>query len=89
MKKEKEKKEPDYPKKEKGYFMDEQKFSKFSNSIFQITIIGYLFGLYLNIIFIDCWRKKIGLISTFLKLFLNIIVMQIIVGKICKHEEEK
>ena len=89
MKKEKEKKEPDYPKKEKGYFMDEQKFSKFSNSIFQITIIGYLFGLYLNIIFIDCCRKKIGLISTFLKLFLNIIVMQIIIRKICKHEEAK
>jgi len=89
MKKEEENKEADYPKKEKGYFMDEQKFSKFSNSIFQITVIGYLCGLYLNILYIDCWRRKIGLISTFLKLFLNIIVMQIFMGKICKIEEAK
>ena len=89
MKKEEENEEQDYPKKEKGYFMDEQKFSKFSKSIFQITIIGYLCGLYLNIIYIDCWRKKIGLISTFLKLLMNIFVIQIIIGKICKQEEEQ
>ena len=89
MKKEEENKEPDYPKKEKGYFMDEQKFSKFSNSIFQITIIGYLCGLYLNFIYIDCWRKKNGLISTFLKLFLNIVIMEIIIRKICKNDEAK
>ena len=80
---------PDYPKKEKGYFMDEQKFSRFSNNIFQFPIFGYLCGIYFNIIFFYCWRRKIGIISMTINYIFYYLIIEIILGKMLNTNVEK
>lgn len=81
--------ESNYPSREKGYSMDEQKFAKFSQDIFRNVFFGYLIGLYLNIVFFFCWKNKAGIFQILLTLFINYLVIQIILVKMYKTKEEK
>ena len=77
----------EYPNQEKGFFMDEQKFAKFSKNIFQNSIFGYLIGIYLNLVFLYCWRYQTGIIATLITLFINYLIIQIILKKLLKPDE--
>jgi len=88
MEKEENYKVPEYPNKEKGYFMDEQKFAKFSKNIFRNSIFGYLIGIYLNLVFLYCWRYQTGIIATLITLFINYLIIQIILVKFFGIKEE-
>ena len=48
----------EYPNQEKGFFMDEQKFAKFSKNLFKTPVFGYICGILLNIVYLNSWRTK-------------------------------
>ena len=81
--------ESNYPNREKGYSLDEQKFAKFSKDIFRISIFGYLIGIYLNIVFFNCWKNNSGILPMLITLFINYLFIQIIMLKLLGTKESK
>ena len=79
----------EYPDKEKGFFIDEQKFAKFSKDLFKFPIFGIIYGIYINILYIFTWRRKISFISILIRFFIQYIFIKIILLKIFKIEQIK
>jgi len=86
---EKDYKIPEYPNKEKGFFMDEEKFGEFSKNLFKIPIFGYITAIILNLIYISNWRKKSSISSMIITFCINYLIIQIILGKLLNSKEEK
>ena len=85
----KEYKVKEYPNKEKGFFIDELKFAQFSFDLFHFPIFALLCGIYLNIVYILSWKRKMSLISVFIKLVVHFLIIEIILIKIFKINEIK
>jgi hypothetical protein len=81
--------ESNYPNRERGYSLDEQKFAKFSKDIFRISIFGYLIGIYLNIVFFNCWKNNSGILSMLITLFINYLFIRITMLKLLGAKENK
>ena len=90
----------EYPNKEKGFFFDEAKFSKFSfdlfntpNSLiirgFNIPYVAIICGLYLNIIYFYSLIKKKGIFSILVNIFINCAIIEIILVNFFKIKEIK
>ena len=79
----------EYPNKEKGFFIDEEKFSQFSKDIFNYPIFALICGLYLNIVYIFSWKRKVGILSLLVKFFIYYLIIQIILKKVFKLEPRK
>lgn len=77
----------EYPNQEKGFFMDEQKFAKFSKNLFKIPIFGYICGIFLNIVYLYSWRKRKSILSIIMTLFVDYLIIQIILKKLLKSDE--
>ncbi len=77
----------EYPNQEKGFFMDEQKFAKFSKNLFKIPVFGYICGILLNIVYLNSWRKKKSILSIIMTLFVDYLIIQIILKKLLKSDE--
>ena len=84
---EKEYKVPEYPNKEKGFLFDEEKFAKFSKTLFKVPIFGYICGIFLNIVYLYNWIKKRNIISILIILFIDYLIIQIILVNIFKIKE--
>jgi hypothetical protein len=79
----------EYPNKEKGFIIDEEKFGKFSKDLFKFPIFGIIYGIYINIIYIISWRKKMSIISILIRLFIHYIIIKICLLKILNINEIK
>ena len=79
----------EYPNKEKGFIIDEEKFGKFSKDLFRFPIFGIIYGIYINIIYIISWRKKMSIISILIRLFIHYIIIKIFLFKILNINEIK
>ncbi len=73
---------PEYPDKEKGLFMDEQEFAKFSKTLFKKPILGYICGIFLNIVYLYSWMKNKSILSIIMILFVGYLIIQMILRKI-------
>ena len=80
---------PEYPNKEKGFLIDEEKFGQFSKDIFNSPIFAILCGIYINIIYILSWRKRMSILSVLIKLFIQYLIIEIIMKKIFKIDQNK
>ena len=91
--KEKEKEEeyrvPEYPNQEKGFFFDEEKFSKFSKDIFTVPLYALFCAIYLNIIYISSIRKSLQMSSLFISFFIRILILEIILNVVFKPKKEE
>ena len=74
----------EYPNKEKGFFFDEEKFSKFSYDLFKFPIFAIICAIYLNIAYILSWKRKTSIITILLQLFVHYLIIQIILIKLLK-----
>jgi len=79
----------EYPNKEKGFFIDEEKFAKFSYDLFKIPMFAIICSIYLNILYIYFWRRQMSNISIALNIFINYLIIEIILQKIFKVNEMK
>ena len=79
----------EYPNKEKGFIIDEEKFGKFSKDLFRFPIFGIIYGIYINIIYIISWRKKMSIISILIRLFIHYIIIKIFLLKVLNINEIK
>ena len=86
---EKEYKVKEYPNKENGFFIDEQKFAQFSIKLFHFPIFAIICGIYLNIVYILSWKRKLSLISIVIKFVIHILIIEIILIKIFKIKKIK
>ena len=78
-----------YPNKEKGFFFDEEKFGKFSNDLFKNLFFGIICSIYLNILYLYLWKRKMSIISVFINILIHCIIIEIILIKIFKINEIK
>ena len=79
---------PDYPNQEKGFFFDEERFSKFSKDIFTVPIYAIFCAIYLNLIYITSIRKSIQMTTFFISFFIRIIIIEIILNMVFKPKKE-
>ena len=79
----------EYPNKEKGFLIDEEKFGQFSKDIFNYPIFALICGLYLNVVYFFSWRRKAGIISMLVKFFIHYLIIQILLKKVFNLEERK
>ena len=89
MMKEEEYKVKEYPNKEKGFFMDEQKFAKFSYDLFNFPIFAIICGIYLNIVYILSWKRKISILSILIKFVIHFLIIEIILINLFKIKNLK
>jgi len=75
---------PEYPNQEKGFFIDEQKFGNFSKNLFKVPNLAYISAFCLNVIYINCWRKKMSILSILMTLFIDYLIIQIILKQMLK-----
>ena len=78
-----------YPNKEKGFFFDEEKFGKFSNDLFKVPYFAIICSIYLNILYLYLWKRKMGIISALVNILLHCIIIEIILIRIFKINEMK
>ena len=86
--KEEEYRVPDYPNQEKGFFFDEERFSKFSKDIFTAPIYAIFCAIYLNLVYITSIRKSIQMTTLFISFFIRIIIIEIILNVVFKPKKE-
>ena len=79
---------PEYPNQEKGFFFDEEKFSKFSKDIFTVPIYAIFCAIYLNLIYITSIRKSMQMATLFISFFIRIIILEIILKVVFKPKKE-
>ena len=79
---------PDYPNQEKGFFFDEERFSKFSKDIFTVPIYAIFCAIYLNLVYITSIRKSIQMTTLFISFFIRIIIIEIILNVVFKPKKE-
>ena len=79
---------PDFEIKDKGFFMDEREFAKFSNNIFKNKIIGFVIGIILNIVYLNSWKQKLNTLSILFLLFIYYLIINIILVKVFKMNLE-
>ena len=80
---------PEYPNQEKGFFFDEEKFSKFSKDIFTVPLYALFCAIYLNIIYISSIRKSLQMSSLFISFFIRILILEIILNVVFKPKKEE
>jgi len=80
---------PDYPNQEKGFFFDEERFSKFSKDIFTVPIYAIFCAIYLNLIYITSIRKSMQMTTFFISFFIRIIIIEIILNVVFKPKKEE
>ena len=73
-----------------NYNFDLKDLTRFSNEIFTNKIFGFICGLYLNFIYIHNWLKNKNIFSLLIIIYINILMIKIIFGKIfqVKTKEE-
>ena len=79
---------PDFPNQEKGFFFDEERFSKFSKDIFTVPIYAIFCAIYLNLIYITSIRKSMQMTTFFISFFIRIIIIEIILNVVFKPKKE-
>ena len=79
----------EYPNKEKGFFMDEEKFAKFSYDLFNVPIFAIICSIYLNILYIYFWKKQMNILSITLNIFINYLIIETILEKVFRVSEIK
>ena len=79
----------EYPNKEKGFFMDEEKFAKFSYDLFNVPIFAIICSIYLNILYIYFWKKQMNILSIALNIFINYLIIETILEKVFRVSEIK
>ena len=80
---------PEYPNQEKGFFFDEERFSKFSKDIFTVPLYALFCAIYLNIIYISSIRKSLQMSSLFISFFIRILILEIILNVVFKPKKEE
>ena len=80
---------PEYPNQEKGFFFDEEKFSKFSKDIFTVPLYALFCAIYLNIIYISSIRKSLQMSSLFISFFIRILILEIILNVVFKPKKKE
>ena len=89
MMKEEEYKVKEYPNKEKGFFIDENEFAKFSYDLFNFPIFGIICGIFLNIVYILSWKRKMSIASILTKFFIHYLIIEIILINLLKIKNLK
>ena len=69
-----------------NYNFDLKDLTRFSNEIFSNKIFGFICGLYLNFIYIHNWLKNKNIFSLLIIIYINILIIKIILGKIFQVE---
>ena len=69
-----------------NYNFDLKDLTRFSNEIFTNKIFGFICGLYLNYIYIHNWLKNKNIFSLLIIIYINILIIKIILGKIFQVE---
>ena len=69
-----------------NYNFDLKDLTRFSNEIFTNKIFGFICGLYLNFIYIHNWLKNKNIFSLLIIIYINILIIKIILGKIFQVE---
>ena len=80
---------PEYPNKEKGFILDEEKFGKFSSDIFKVPLFGIICAIYLNFYYIYSLKKPIQLTTFIIGFFIQILSIEIILNMIFKPKKEE
>ena len=80
---------PEYPNQEKGFFFDEEKFSKFSKDIFTVPLYALFCAIYLNIIYISSISKSLQMSTLFISFFIRILILEIILNVVFKPKKEE
>ena len=65
-----------------NYNFDLKDLTRFSIEIFTNKIFGFICGLYLNFIYIHNWLKNKNIFSLLIIIYINILIIKIILGKI-------
>ena len=79
----------EYPNKEKGFFIDEQEFAKFSYNLFKVPIFGIICSIYLNFLFLYSWRKQMNNLSIIVNIFINYLIIETILQKVFRVNKIK
>ena len=79
---------PEYPNQEKGFFFDEERFSKFSKDIFTVPIYAICCAIYLNLVYFTSIRKSMQMTTFFISFFIRIIIIEIILNVVFKPKKE-
>ena len=69
-----------------NYNFDLKDLTRFSIEIFTNKIFGFICGLYLNFIYIHNWLKNKNIFSLLIIIYINILIIKIILGKIFQVE---
>ena len=80
---------PEYPNQEKGFFFDEEKFSKFSKDIFTVPLYALFCAIYLNIIYISSISKSLQMSTLFISFFIRILILEIILNVVFKSKKKE
>ena len=80
---------PEYPNQEKGFFFDEEKFSKFSKDIFTVPLYALFCAIYLNIIYISSISKSLQMSTLFISFFIRILILEIILNVVFKPKKKE
>jgi len=75
---------PEYPNQERGFILDEQKFAKFSYDLFNFPIFAILSGVYLNIVYLFSYIRKMSIISIVINIFIQYLIIRFILEKLLK-----
>ena len=79
----------EYPNKEKGFFIDEQKFAKFSYNLFKVPIFAIICSIYLNFLYLYFWKKQINNLSIIVNIFINLLIIETILQKVFRVNKIK
>ena len=69
-----------------NYNFNLKDLTRFSFEIFTNKIFGFICGLYLNFIYIHNWLKNKNIFSLLIIIYINILIIKIILGKIFQVE---
>ena len=69
-----------------NYNFNLKDLTRFSIEIFTNKIFGFICGLYLNFIYIHNWLKNKNIFSLLIIIYINILIIKIILGKIFQVE---
>lgn len=79
---------PEFEMQDKGFFIEESQFGKFSKNIFTNKLLGFTIGILLNIVYLSAWKRNLNILPLICLLFTYYLIINIILVKVFKMNLE-